>query len=308
MIYANKLNIIEYPFCFENTRKRIKRRNVGFNFPILLHVANLEFKNIIDAHHNFKDGGYSGLPMHYYIDKNANIYKCRPMTFQNGYAEHEDISVDEYVKNSILIQIEQPKSQNSNSVNPIIRAIMDLCAYICLNEQLCPQTDIFNFYSIFCLPDRVTFFDTQGIKDEVMNILFPNFNRNYQLLNNEDCSILIVPDMDSKYKTISGISSILAMSSDFEKWFPIANAIRRANSELINLLKQKYPKLTEDELLFVPIDTLTALISPPCPFEYVKKSIIDGVRANTAYKYIVNTYAESAKNIFLEIKEKTEQR
>ena len=297
MRYANELNIIEYPFVFENIRKRIPRRNIGFNSPIIIAMTDITFDNIMDAHQSFKDNKFSGLPMHFYIDKDLYIYKCRPTTYQNGYAEHEYISLDDYMKNAILIQVD-----SYAPIENLNKTLIDLCAYICQTEYLCPQTDIFDISEAFCAPKKDLLFDIEEIRDGVMNELYPDYNRNYKLLFDNNHSLIVIPDINPKYRTIKSISSVLAMSSDFDKWFSIANMIRRANPDLMNLLKGEYSEKTEDELLFVPISISTMIITPPCAFEYVKKSIIASRQADAGYKYIVNTNAEAAKNIFLEIK------
>ena len=301
MKYAGDLNIIEYPLVFENTRKRIKRRNIGFNFPILISVTDSHFENIIDTHQNFKDRGFSGLPMHYYIDRNADIFKCRPTHFQNGYAEHDYISLDEHIKNSIIISVERPKSIKTST-----EAVTKLCAYLCLTEYLYPISDIYSLNEFFCVPDDDAFYDIESIRQDAMKELFPNFNRNYELLYKNNYGVIIVPDEDPKYRTIHNISKVLAMNSDFDKWFAVANLIRRANPELISYLRKNNPEKSEEEILFTPLEVSTIILAPPSPFENVKKSIINNRRAETGYEHIVNIYADAAKNISEEVKRNLE--
>lgn len=301
MRYANGLSIIEYPLVFENTRERIKRRNIGFNFPILISVVDSQMKNIADTHQSFKDSGFSGLPMHYYIDKNAYIYKGRPTVFQNGYAEHNYISLDEYVKNSIIISVERPRNNNAS-----IEAITKLCAYICLTEYLYPMSDIYSLSDFFCISNNNEFYDANSIKENVTKELFPDFDRNYSLLNNNNYSVIVVPDEDKEYRTIYNISKVLAMNSDFDKWFRMANLIRRANPEVVSYLRKNNPDKTEEEILFAPIEVSTILLAPPSPFENIKRSIVQNRRISTGYEHIVNMYAEAAKNISEEIKKNIE--
>ena len=301
MRYTNGLSIIEYPLVFENTRERTKRRNIGFNFPILISIVDSQMKNIVDTHQSFKDGGFSGLPMHYYIDKDANIYKGRPTTFQNGYAEHNYISLDEYIKNSIMISVERPRSNAAST-----EAITKLCAYICLTEYLYPMSDIYSLSDFFCISNNAEFYDVNSVRENVMKELFPDFDRNYALLNENNYSVIIIPDEDKKYRTIYNISKVLAMSSDFDKWFRVANLIRRANPEVVSYLRKNNPDKSEEEILFAPIEVSTILLAPPSPFENIKKSIVHNRRISTGYEHIVNTYAEAAKDISDEIKKNIE--
>ena len=143
------------------------------------------------------------------------------------------------------------------------------------------------------------------VRQDTLKELFPNFDRNYSLLHEHNYGVIIVPDDEQKYRTIYNISKVLAMSSDFDKWFRMANLIRRANPEVVSYLKKNNPTKSEEEILFVPIETSTILLTPPSPFENVKKSIISNRRIATGYEHIANNYAEAAKNISEEIKEST---
>ena len=274
-------HIIKLPLTFENTRPRKGNRGIGINAPIIL--TKTEFSknvNIEEDNEAYQKGGYSGLPMHFKITRsagedgyyyNADIYECRPLNYQNGFADADRITLNDEVKNSIVVQIESDNTITFNAENnvSIKDALVNLCAYICQHEFLNPMTDIVDFSEIFCDSDRtLSESSIQDLKESVMQKLYPDLHNNWTYISQNHFGCLVIPNIEAKKRTLLHLAKISMKSLDFKMWYPCLSCIIKANVELIDALSNQNPSMTIEEICLVPLRPTTLIITPPTPYIY----------------------------------------
>ena len=301
MVYPKNFHIVKFPLDFENTRERLKRRNIGFNFPILVVRASEMFSNIIEYHDAMKRNGFSGALMHYQIDENGLIYEARDTIYQNGFADRIDVDADDFVKNAILIQVHSDSTSVLSDNLDIYKSLKKLLLFLCKTEILCPITDIKDMGNFMCMSSpSFNSSDFFKLRKSIMNDMFPTKKLDWNFAETQQYSIIDVPDYEQNKRTITYISRVLAESMDYDKWNPVAENIIKANKDVINKLSKQGVK--NSDILDTPLNPGTLLIAPPTKFIYFVKKIKKNAGIALGKQIITNTIANSIYQISEEVK------
>lgn len=295
--YSQNLYITEYPFEFTQRVTRVKRKKIGYSNPILVNYTTDNISSIQNYHDSFKQNGFSGLPMHYLIDTDGVIYKGRPTEYRNGYQEHNFISLTDTAKNAIIVTLKW-QDEVSFYASSQKQSLINLLSYLCVTEYLTPHQDIYNMSEFFLNNEGLDVISQTELREAVSDSLFPTYNRNFTALEENGYLAFVVPNDYSTY-TIAKISKILAMSVDFNNWYPIANIIRLANRDLVVGLKETAQE--ENQELFAPIEPGTLIIAPKSPFSLYKDSLIENDKACIGFEFTANMLAGAAASIQSEI-------